>query len=273
MRKMILLALFIAALFLTFSTGIAEETMRIDFLNVGKADAIIISKDPYTIVIDTGTNAQGKVLVRELQNRGCKSVDLLIITHYDKDHVGGADKLISSIPVKQILVPAYTSTSKQTTQFFDAVDEFRVPCEQLNENRTLMMDDMKLVIDIANERDYGEDEENDFSLVTSLFFGKCSFLFAGDAENPRLGELLSEEIGHHDVLKVPHHGQAEKLSAAFFEAVSPRHAVITSDTKELEDAAVVRFLESAGTQVWLTREGTVTCTCDGENIRFSQSRP
>ena len=90
MRKMILLALFIAALFLTFSTGIAEETMRIDFLNVGKADAIIIAKDPYTIVIDTGTNAQGKVLVRELQNRGCKSVDLLIITHYDKDHVGGA---------------------------------------------------------------------------------------------------------------------------------------------------------------------------------------
>ncbi len=261
----------ITLIFLLFmSAGISEEQMRIDFLNVGKADAALITTDQYTIVIDTGTDSQGKTLVRELQNQGRESVDLLIITHYDKDHVGGADELIRNISVNQIYTPAYSSSSKQTLQFFEAVEEFNIPCDHLVENRSITLGSMKLMLDVANESDYGPDEENDFSLVTSLFFGDCSFLFAGDAENPRLGELLFEGISHHDVLKVPHHGQAEKLSAAFFDAVSPQHAVITSSDKKTEDASVVKFLENAGVHVWLTREGTITCLCDGKEVVFTQ---
>ena len=60
---------------------------------------------------------------------------------------------------------------------------------------------------MANEDDYGEDEENDFSLVVRLTHGDVRFLFAGDAENARLAELLDEGDLASDVLKVPHHGR------------------------------------------------------------------
>ena len=153
-----------------------------------------------------------------------------------------------------------------------AMGQVRAKTESLRENASFELDGVSYAIDVANASDYGPDEENDFSLVTSLSYGQVRFLFAGDAENARLGELLSEGGLSHDVLKVPHHGKAEKLSAAFFQAVSPRYAVITSDEKNLEDEAVPVFLRQFGAEVFLTREGTVTALTDGESIQFTQER-
>ena len=123
---------------------------------------------------------------------------------------------------------------------------------------------------MANRDDYGEDEENDFSLVVRLTHGNVRFLFAGDAENARLAELLDEGDLASDVLKVPHHGRYADLSAAFFAAVSPQYAVITSDEDDPEDPETVRALEAAGAQVLFTREGTVTLVSDGEGVRAAQ---
>ena len=72
------------------------------------------------------------------------------------------------------------------------------------------------------------------------------------------------------MLKVPHHGRYADLSAAFFAAVSPQYAVITSDEDDPEDPETVRALEAAGAQVLFTREGTVEITSDGEDVRAAQ---
>lgn len=248
-----------------------DDGLRIEFLDVGKADAILIREGATTILIDAGNNGDGKKVAKRLKALGCETLDLMIITHFDKDHVGGADKVIKSLPVSLIYIPAYDKDSKQMADFYDAVDEYGVPCEPLTENRSLTLGNLELTIDIANESDYGEDEENDFSLITGMRYKETSYLFAGDAENPRLAELLEEGIGHYDVLKVPHHGRKEKLSSTFFKAVSPSHAVITSEMDDPEDASVVKALEYAGATVWLTRNGTVVCTSDGKNITMSQT--
>ena len=94
------------------------------------------------------------------------------------------------------------------------------------------------------------------------------FLFAGDAENARLAELLDEGDLDSDVLKVPHHGRYERLSAAFFAAVSPQYAVVASSQDDLEDAETVYALQAAGAQVLLTRNGAVEIVSDGESARL-----
>ena len=63
------------------------------FLKVGKADAAVLTCGNRTLVIDTGEPDDGAQLVRFLQNAGAASVDALIITHFDRDHVGGAAAL------------------------------------------------------------------------------------------------------------------------------------------------------------------------------------
>lgn len=269
MRKLQLLIVFIVLLIPI--SGLAEN-LHIEFLDVGKADAILIYSGDTTIVIDAATNSKGKTVVKRLGELGRDHIDLMVITHFDKDHVGGADRIIKAFPVEMIYVPDYTSDSKQTMQFFEAVEEYAVNCEALSENRAVAFGDILLYFDVANEKDYGQDEENDFSLVTTLSYGDTKVLFAGDAENPRLGELLLEGVEQCDVLKVPHHGRKEKLSASFIDTVHPKDAVITSDDDNLEDASVVRALNDVGANVWLTRLGNVYMELDGKGVTVRQEK-
>ena len=63
--------------------------MTVTFLDVGKADSMIIRTPQSTVIIDCGEKGDGKEIVSLLEDEGVTTVDYLIITHYDKDHVGG----------------------------------------------------------------------------------------------------------------------------------------------------------------------------------------
>ena len=264
LRKMIRV-ICIGCLLACVSACAGAEEIRIHFFNAGKADACLLTTPNSTVLIDTGKNKFGKEITAWLEENGISEIDILFITHFDKDHVGGADTVLKSVKVRQVIEPAYFSDSKQYMQYREAVAASQTQVVTLNSNASFELDGVSYEIDIANERYYGEDEENDFSLVISARYGENSFLFAGDAENPRLSELLSEGVGRHDVLKVPHHGRSEKFSSAFFAAVQPKYSVITSDEEDREDASVVQALKQYG-DVFLTREGAVTIVSDGAKI-------
>lgn len=266
-----LLMTLILCLFLLAGGSAAAEKMEILFWNAGKADASLIRTENSTVLIDTGKNKFGKQIISHLLENGIERIDVLFITHFDKDHVGGADAVLENIEVGRVIQPAYHSDSKQYNQYMEALQTYGVPVETLSQNSAFTLDGAEYVIDVANRSDYGEDEENDFSLVISLCYGENSFLFAGDAENPRLAELIAEGVGRHDVLKVPHHGREEKLSAAFFDAVQPAFSIITSDGEEPEDEQVVRMLRKYG-EVFLTREGAAACISDGQTIQITQEK-
>ena len=269
MRKKYLWLIMILVLLQGLAASAQAEEMTLLFFNAGKADACLIQTSNSAVLIDTGKNKFGKEIVAYLEENGIAAIDTLFITHFDKDHVGGADKVLESVHVRQVIEPAYASDSKQYVQYREAVDASQAEVLTLHQNWSFELDGVSYHIDVANQTDYGEDEENDLSLVISVQYGDTSFLFAGDAENLRLSELLAEGIGEHDLLKVPHHGKAEKLSAAFFEAVSPAWSVITSDEEEPEEASVVSALSRYG-KVLLTRYGNVICKTNGKEIEVLQ---
>ena len=268
LRKIFRLML-LSAVLVCVAVGANADELTVTFFNAGKADACLLQTTNSTVLIDTGKNKFGKEIVAYLKENHIEEIDVLFITHFDKDHVGGADTVLEEMKVHQIYEPSYFSDSKQYTQYREALDAAGVQTETLEQNIAFELDGVSYIVDVANQSDYGEDEENDFSLVIAATYGESSFLFAGDAENPRLGELLSEGIGQYDVLKVPHHGRAEKLSASFFQTIRPQYAVITSDEEELEEQTVVNMLKQYG-QVYLTRLGNVVCTTDGKNISVVQ---
>ena len=69
----------------------AQDTLEVCFLKVGKADAIVLMCRDETMVIDCGEEDDGREVLACLKSRGVKEVDVLVITHFDKDHVGGAE--------------------------------------------------------------------------------------------------------------------------------------------------------------------------------------
>lgn len=242
------------------------ETLSVTFFDAGKADAILVRTGEHALLIDAGLNKNGDELIARLQALGVTRLDALLITHFDKDHVGGADVLLETIPVEAVYQPDYYKDSKQMRQYQEAMASLGLTPVTLSENCTLTLDGAQLSIDVANESDYGLDEENDFSLVVRLQFGDNRFLFAGDAEEARIAELLAEDDLACDVLKVPHHGKKHDNNALFFQAAGAAYAVITSSDEEPEKQETVRLLELAGSTVLLTRLGEITLCSDGREV-------
>ena len=263
----------LAALLLTL-TGCSAlaQSVTVTFYDMGKADAALVTTETGArILIDAGTNKGGKKLAERFAGEGIDRIDLMIITHFDKDHVGGADKVLESVPVARVIMPGYAKESKQYTQFMDALSQSpktQVDILSAKGETTFEFGDIALRITAAQETDYGIDEENDFSLATYLTYGETKFLFTGDAEDARQTELLRAGDIACDVLKVPYHGRAVDVSAAFLSACHPKIAFITDSDEDPADPIVVKLLESMGTDVHSARDGDLCVVSDGKSVRI-----
>ncbi|MBP3523661.1 MAG: MBL fold metallo-hydrolase [Clostridia bacterium] len=264
--------LLLALLLLLLAAAARAGGLRVDFYDMGKADAMLITTpDGVRILIDCGTNKGGKALAGRFAKEGVDAIDTLIITHYDKDHVGGADKILESVAVRQVIMPVYDKESKQYTQFMEALEVLdgitTHPMEIQSDMTMQSPDGVELSITSAHRSSYGADEENDFSLAVRLTYGETRFLFAGDAETPRQLELLEEGDVACDVLKVPYHGRLVSASERFLTEACPQIAYITDSGEEPASEELIGILERLGARVFTSREdGDVTVVSDGKTV-------
>lgn len=274
-----LYGLFVCILFLLSGCAKKDEDpgmenlgIRVTFFNVGKGDAILIETREHTMLIDTGYDDTYKVIKDYLTRQEIQKLDYLVLTHFDKDHVGGADGVIKNSEVGVVLQPDYKSDAGQYQEYCDVIDRKGMQPVLVTETMEFVLDGAEFYVYPPQEESYKE-EDNDFSLVISMTYGERSFLFAGDSEKVRLNELLEQQEFDlsHDVLKVPHHGKKESNSGEFFSAVAPSIAVITCSNEQPEIDKVCDLLEELGAEVYFTSDGTVTCLCDGETIISNQT--
>lgn len=249
-----------------------KPDVKVTFFDVGKGDAILIETAEQCMMIDAGYDDTAGIILDYLKAQEIGRLDYLLLTHFDKDHVGGADRILEQVEAGMILQPAYEADGGQYREYMEFMESEGRPFTEVTETMQLSMDGAELVIYPPQQEDY-EEEDNDFSLVVSMRYGEGSFLFAGDCERERIKELLSQREFKlaADVLKVPHHGKKEKNSAEFFGAVRPGIAVITSSPEKPADEEVCRILGALGTDIYFTCEGTVTILWDGE--RFETVQP
>lgn len=238
-------------------------------LNTGKSDCIVITAGDKTMMIDTAEDDDADDILEYLASRGIKHLDYLIITHMDKDHVGGADTLINKLEISHILQPAQQEESDDYYEYVQAMNTKGITPQVLTQNSTFELGGCNFTVYAPHEENYKSD--NDYSLVTLAQYGNKRFLFAGDAEQKRVSELLDENIGQCDFLKYPYHGDYNSKSKKFLKMVQPAYTVITTDdTRPTEDNTFSR-LETVESEVYVTDEGTVELTCDGETITIRQN--
>ena len=241
-------------------------------LNVGKADALVLRTQNAVTVIDTGNKGDGKQIEKFLTNQGIDTIDNLIITHFDKDHVGGAARVINRLTVKNVYVPDYTSDSDEYNSFIEKIGETQTPLTAMaaKSQTEWQADDAHFTLYAPQETFYGKDEENDFSLVLYVQHGSNTLLFAGDAENARQQEIMDLKLGEVDFLKVPYHGNYMKTTEAFLDACNPKVAVVCCSEKENADPSTVETLQKRGIETYYTYQGNVTVVSDGKALRCEQ---
>lgn len=255
------------------SAGAGETSensgISVTFFGVGKGDAILVETRNCCMLIDSGYDDTAGVILDYLEREGIGRLDYMLITHFDKDHVGGADRVLEVVEVGEVLQPDYESDAKQYREYVETMEEMKIESRRVTETLYLALDEAELLVYPPQRQNY-EEEDNDFSLVVSMRYGEKSFLFAGDSEKERLKELLNQQEFPlaHDLLKVPHHGKAEKNSEEFFQAVMPEMAVITCSEDKLPDQEILLFLEQLGAKIYLSTEETITFFCNGEKLEI-----
>jgi beta-lactamase superfamily II metal-dependent hydrolase len=240
----------------------------VDFIDVGGGDATLIRTGGRTLLIDTGLEETGGELVRTLQELGVQRIDYLLITHFDKDHVGGVGKLVASFDVLNIIQPVYVKEqAKFYTKYKSAVAQSGARVTDLTAPSALTLGGQVFSI-YPPEKAIYEEGDNDFSLVVKAIYGEVGFLFAGDVEADRLKEMLGKDVDWSaTVLKCPHHGRYNKRSEAFLEAVNPSYVVIPDSGAEPASEQILSLLTQRNCTFWRTSEvGSVQIYTDGQSV-------
>ncbi len=233
---------------------------------VGAADAFLITTENSAVLIDCASKGDGKQIVNELKNRGIDRLDCLIVSHFDKDHIGGAKKVIGTVPADHVFQPAYAKEAEGYANYVAALSDAGIEAETVTEDLYFELDGVEYWIN-PPAGGYRSNESNNASLIVSVTNGKDRLLFMGDAESERIAEFLDLNPGPYDVMKVPHHGRKCKMSSALIDSLKPAVAVITSSAAEPEDEKVVNWLKQAGAEVYFTRAGAVVIESTGSGVR------
>ncbi|MBQ1678770.1 MAG: MBL fold metallo-hydrolase [Oscillospiraceae bacterium] len=245
----------------------AAGTLELHVFDAGAADAILLRTENSAVLIDAGEKGFGKTILAYLAEQGVDALDYLIVTHFDKDHVGGAAKVLNSIPVKAVLQSNQPKDSDEYENYVEALRGAGIEPVTLRETDTFSLDGVSYTVDPPRQSAYAQDSSNNSSLIVSVRYGDTGILLPGDAQTLRLAEFLDANTETYDVLKLPHHGRDEPLLEALLASVKPTYAIITSSEEEPESGAVLAALEQAGVRTLLTRNQSVTLYSDGITIK------
>ena len=214
-----------------------NKYLKVVFLDVGQGDAVYIeAPNGKQILIDGGPDAKLLSSLSKVMPFADRSIDMIIATHPDMDHIGGFPLLIDNYKVTSVIENGTISTS----QIYKSLEE-KIIKKKINKiiayrGMHIILDEKKnIYLDILfPDRDVLKFESNDASIVSKLVYGNNSFMITGDAslytENlMEWGE--SESTLHADVLKLAHHGARSSSSLLWLEKVKPSVAIISAGKK------------------------------------------
>ncbi len=270
MKKITVFVMILTFVFLASCSSTHSESMTIDVLSIGKADCIIIRQGEKTVMIDTGEEENAPEILAYLQMQNITVIDTLILTHFDKDHIGGAATVCNEIDVKQILESDFVSDRFEYTAYHKVISEQNKSITKLSDPVQFTIGTMNFIVDPPKNDSYSKKEDNNASLIVSLSHENNRFLFCADAMELRLQEWLSDGQASFDFIKLPYHANYLDNYEFFLDQVSPKYAVACNSDKNPGDEKIVQLCEQRNIHLYQTRYGSVQIRSDGENITISQ---
>lgn len=250
----------------------AAGELEVHFLDVGQGDATLIACDGHYMLIDAGNNDKGTLVQSYLEQQGVETLDYVIGTHPDADHIGGLDVILYKFDCGTVILPEVENDTRTYEDVIRVLEEKDYPVTAPVVGDTYTLGGASFTI-IAPNGDYGDDL-NDWSVGILLQNGENRFLFTGDAGEQAEQDILANGIDiSADVYKASHHGSDTASLEAFIQAVSPEYAVISvgeGNQYGHPHAEVLNRFREAGIEVFRTDEqGTIVAVSDGTDITWN----
>ena len=213
-----------AAAVAPLSEAASDSVLRITFLDVGQADAVLIqAPGGRTALVDAGR----RDIVPLLRQFGVSEIDLLVATHPHADHIGGMAGVIAAFPVRFYMDNGEPHTTQTYRRLLAALDA-RPEITYLEASpRTLTLGEVE--IDVLPLLPRGTTEHNDRSVALVVRYGSFKAFLSGDSEVRQLTHLVGRGVvPEATLLKAPHHGSDDGFTWDFLAAARPRVVVISA---------------------------------------------
>ncbi len=251
--------------------------LTVAFLNVGQGDAIYIEAPNGNQMLIDGGPPSGAVL-RELGRvmpYWDRSIDIVLATHPDQDHVGGLPSVISRMRIDNVITSENTSDTGVYRAFEKVILEKNPRLILVRAGEKIILDDGVVFEILFPNMNTAEWETNTASVVARLSYGEQSFLFTGDSPLSVEKYLVGKNgrALNSTVLKLGHHGSRTSSSKVFLSAVDPKYAVVSAGKnnsyghphKEVTDLLALLKVPSINT----AEHGTVIFRTDGANLHIN----
>lgn len=226
----LLLGLITFLIWVLLLVGETTQVLKVSFLNVGQGDAIFIETPAGVQILIDGGN--GEAVLQELSHVMSffdKSIDIVVATHPDSDHVGGLVDVVQRYDVGLLIHSSVVPTSEAAHALFEYAQKHNIPTHVAQRGDVFDFGDGAYLSTLFPDRDVAYLEPNDASVVLQLAFGEHSFLFTGDAPQSIENYLvtLDQDELRSDVLKAGHHGSKTSTSDIFVGFVDPQYVVLS----------------------------------------------
>ncbi len=253
---------------------VVEGELKVHFLDVGQADCILVMSESEVMLVDTGDldNDYTDKIINYLKDLGIDTIDYLVLTHPDSDHIGGAPEIITEFTVEKCYMPDFVKSTKIFESTLDALEAKSVTVALPEPGTVFTVGEASCKI-LAPLDTY--DDCNDASVVIRLDFGNRSVLLTGDAEKESEADIVSTYSATDlkvDVLKSGHHGSRTSSSSGLLDKADPEYAVIScgegNSYGHPHTETVDRYDEYGIITYRTDLLGTIVLTTDGDTLSF-----
>ncbi len=251
------------------------QKFSVSFLNVGQGDAILIeSPTGVQVLVDGGRD---RTVLRELPHRMGffdRSIDLVVATHPDADHINGLADVLDRYHVQYFLHPGIENDTSPTARLEAKVSKEKgIKTVLARKGERIHIGDGAYIDVLYPDHDVRNSETNAGSIVLRAVYGETAVLLSGDL--PIAGEdylVMSSEFGtlRSTILKAGHHGSRTSSGSVFLEAVNPTFFVVSAGKDNSyghpHNEVLERVRIAGATLISTIEEGTITFTSDGTSM-------
>lgn len=197
-------------------------------LNIGQGQCLLFQSGTASVMVDCGSANEnaGTIAAEHLTAVGENELDLLILTHYDSDHISGTTDLLRQVRVKQLLLPATASPAREELERLAM--EVGTEILHAEADTSIYLGKFQLEVFVPPEEHAADSAENDNSLAVLSRIPNLQVLITGDMDTIGEAQLLEgHTLPELDVLVAGHHGAKTSTSTRLLAAGKPKAVVIS----------------------------------------------